>query len=164
MEPRVACAAPHRSNDGALLSLNERDSLMEATIRLLRVGQILTSAFRRSYRASSLDRSAVRLFPLDAKPAVREGSQRKRVLRRDGYRCRGCDKKGDGIAVTVHHIRPDVSHIEEMLTLCTGCQALAKGRKLSGVDIPDFLARLWHYLHHPLQAGRESIHANGHGN
>ena len=141
-----------------------RYAFMEVIIRLLRAGQILKSVFHHSYRVSLLDRSAARLSLVNARPAVRQGSRLKRVLYRDRFRCRGCDKKGDDIAVTVHYIRPDVSQIEGKLTLCTSCQALARRRELSWVDIPDFLRCLWHCLHHPIQAGSGSVQAEGHRN
>jgi hypothetical protein len=141
-----------------------RYSFMEVMIRMLRTGQFLRSAFQRSYRVSLLERSAVRPSLVNARPAVLHGPRLKRVLCRDRFRCRGCDKKGDDIAVSVHHIRPDVSQIEGMLTLCTSCQALARGRNLSGDDIPDFLRCLWHCLHHPLPAGSGSIQGKGRRN
>jgi hypothetical protein len=95
------------------------------------------------------DRGIGRPFLLKNELAQRELLRiRMRVLRRDRHRCRGCDKKEDGIALHVSTIRLEVAQESTMLSLCTSCQKLAKDQMLSGEDIPDFLRHLWHYLHH----------------
>jgi hypothetical protein len=57
---------------------------------------------------------------------------RMRALRRDRYRCRACDKKGDEITLCVYPIRSLRSHAETMVTLCAGCQSLLENLRLNG--------------------------------
>lgn len=89
--------------------------------------------------------------------------QRLKVVRRDRYRCRGCDRKGDEVTLDVHLIHPEASSIDAMLSLCPNCLELASTLKLSGNHIPDFLRQLWRLLHHsgirisPRQTSAESI-------
>src|SRR5260221_11216630 len=64
---------------------------------------------------------------------------RLRILRRDHYRCRGCDKSGDEITITLHQIHPEASRLEEVLTLCTRCQDLATQRNLNSNHVSEFL-------------------------
>jgi hypothetical protein len=56
---------------------------------------------------------------------------RMHVLRRDHYRCRACDKKGDEITLHVYPIRPLGSQVETMVTLCASCQSLMETLKLN---------------------------------
>jgi hypothetical protein len=56
---------------------------------------------------------------------------RMQVLRRDHYRCRACDKKGDEITLHVYPIRPLGSQVETMVTLCASCQSLMETLKLN---------------------------------
>jgi hypothetical protein len=56
---------------------------------------------------------------------------RMRVLRRDRYRCRACDRKGDEITLCVYPIRSLRSHSETMVTLCAGCQRLLENLRLN---------------------------------
>jgi hypothetical protein len=56
---------------------------------------------------------------------------RMRVLRRDHYRCRACEKKGDEITLRVYPIRPLGSHVETMVTLCASCQSLLETLRLN---------------------------------
>ncbi len=56
---------------------------------------------------------------------------RMRVLRRDRYRCRACDKKGDEITLRVCPIRPLGSHVEASVTLCASCQSLLEILRLN---------------------------------
>jgi hypothetical protein len=74
---------------------------------------------------------------------------RMKVVRRDRYRCRGCDRRGDEVTLEVHRIYPNASDIDGMLALCTNCRELANTFHLSSDHIPDFLRRLWFHLHHP---------------
>jgi hypothetical protein len=37
--------------------------------------------------------------------------------------------------------------MEDVLTLCLSCRALARNLELKGVDIPNFLLHLWRHLH-----------------
>jgi hypothetical protein len=72
---------------------------------------------------------------------------RLRILRRDRYRCRGCDKSGDEITLTLHQIQPETSTLEEVLTLCTRCQDLAAQRNLNANYVSEFLRQLWCQLY-----------------
>jgi hypothetical protein len=71
-----------------------------------------------------------------------------KVVRRDRYRCRGCDRKGDEVTLDIHLIYPGATGIDAMLSLCPNCQETANALKLSSHHIPDFLRQLWRPLHH----------------
>jgi hypothetical protein len=73
----------------------------------------------------------------------------RRVLRRDGWRCRGCDKKRTEVVLVVHRIRPGTRKLDEAVALCMPCKAVAEEKNLSGLDTPDFLRYLWCHLHNP---------------
>lgn len=73
----------------------------------------------------------------------------RRVLRRDGWRCRGCDKKRNEVALVVHQIRPGTLKLDEAVVLCMPCKAVAEEKNLSGLDTADFLRSLWCHLHNP---------------
>jgi hypothetical protein len=72
---------------------------------------------------------------------------RLRILRRDHYRCRGCDMSGDEITLTLRQIHPAASRSEEVLTLCTRCQDLAAQRNLNANQVSEFLRQLWCQLY-----------------
>jgi hypothetical protein len=72
---------------------------------------------------------------------------RLRILRRDHYRCRGCDMSGDEITLTLRQIHPAASRPEEVLTLCTRCQDLAAQRNLNANQVSEFLRYLWCQLY-----------------
>ncbi len=72
-----------------------------------------------------------------------------KIVRRDRYRCRGCDRKGDEVTLEIHQIFPGASEVSEMLALCTNCRAVASAFQLAGTDVPDLLRQLWRHLHHP---------------
>lgn len=77
------------------------------------------------------------------------GQQQKlKIIRRDRYRCRGCDKRGDERSLRVHPIRPELQNGAGMLALCPNCRELASANGLDGIDIPDFLRHLWRHLYH----------------
>jgi hypothetical protein len=77
------------------------------------------------------------------------GQQQKlKIIRRDRYRCRGCDKRGDERSLRVHPIQPELLDAAGMLALCPNCQGLANANGLTGIDIPDFLRHLWRHLYH----------------
>lgn len=77
------------------------------------------------------------------------GQQQKlKIIRRDRYRCRGCDTRGDEVSLGVHPIQRELLNVVEMLALCPNCRELANANGLSGIDIPDFLRHLWHHLYH----------------
>jgi 5-methylcytosine-specific restriction endonuclease McrA len=95
-----------------------------------------------------LGRNLDRPFLVESKQTPRVWLRmRFRVLHRDRYRCRGCDKKAEEVTLKIHHIRPGSSQVEDVLTLCLSCRALARNLELKGVDIPDFLRYLWRHLH-----------------
>jgi len=74
--------------------------------------------------------------------------QKLKIIRRDRYRCRGCDKRGDEMSLGVYPIQPELLDVVEMLALCPNCQGLANATGLSGIDIPDFLRQLWRHVYH----------------
>jgi hypothetical protein len=76
---------------------------------------------------------------------------RTRVLRRDRYRCRGCDRKEGEVTIKIYPINPDASQVKDLVTLCISCRILARNFDLTGIDIPDFLRFLWKHLHHPIE-------------
>jgi 5-methylcytosine-specific restriction endonuclease McrA len=91
---------------------------------------------------------------------------RRRILRRDRYRCRGCDKKAEEVTLKIHAIRPDSLGVEDLLTLCLSCRALAGNLELRGVNIPDFLRHLWSHLHPRVEhqhAELKELRAGSHG-
>lgn len=73
---------------------------------------------------------------------------RRRVLRRDQYRCRGCDRDGREVTLAVHRINPAAKTEQEMLTLCRECFGIAN-QKIVATRIPEFLRKLWAVLHSP---------------
>lgn len=75
------------------------------------------------------------------------------VVRRDRYRCRGCDKTGDEITLRVFPMRGDLSLAKEMITLCTRCHGVVIDTGLTANGIPDFLRQLWYFLHHAHEDG-----------
>lgn len=70
-----------------------------------------------------------------------------RVLRRDRYRCRACDRKGDEIALCVYGLYPYVSDADGCLALCSGCEVIARSVAVEAESIPELLRVLWHRLH-----------------
>jgi hypothetical protein len=79
-----------------------------------------------------------------------------RVMRRDHYRCRACDAKGDEITLLIYSIHPNVISTDGLLTLCSGCEATAKSLAIQAEDIPQVLQALWHHLHRTMQGARGS--------
>ena len=72
---------------------------------------------------------------------------RLRVLRRDHYRCRGCDQKGDEITLKAQQIHRDSSRSEGFLTLCTPCQHLVQRLDPRSDQIPDVLQQIWRHVY-----------------
>ncbi len=70
-------------------------------------------------------------------------------MRRDHYRCRACDAKGDEITLLIYCIHLNVISTDGLLTLCSGCEAVAKSLAIQAEDIPQVLQALWRHLHHP---------------
>jgi len=78
----------------------------------------------------------------------RETSNRRRyVLRRDRYRCRGCDRDEREVTIAVHPIHPDTEDERDMLTLCRACFAIVSQKKIVASRVPEFLRKLWRVLH-----------------
>jgi hypothetical protein len=71
------------------------------------------------------------------------GGLRDRVLRRDGYRCRGC---GSQSRLLVHH-RDNRNEEELLLTLCIGCHMRVHHSYGFRHWLPAMLLRLWHEWH-----------------
>lgn len=110
----------------------------------------------------SSDRISRRSLIADPDHGKNWSRQRLKVVRRDRYRCRGCDRKGDEVTLDIHLIRPQASDVNAMLALCPNCRELANRLKLNADHIPDFLRQLWCNLHSaskliPLQMPVESM-------
>lgn len=121
---------------------------------------MLSTLTVRNYWSSLLGPSAWPRFGQNSeRPFLVESKQVSRVwlrtyfqvLRRDHYRCRGCDKKAGEVTLKIHQIRSGPLQMENALTLCLGCKELAINLELKGFDIPDFLRHLWHYLYHRIE-------------
>jgi hypothetical protein len=115
---------------------------MEFTIRFRQAAQMF-GLLQRLRLGSQGNRSSL---VIDS-PLSRSG-QRMKVVRRDRYRCRGCDRRGDEVTLEIHQICPGASEIAGMLALCPNCRELANAFQLSAAHIPDFLRQLWRQLHH----------------
>lgn len=96
------------------------------------------------------------LFTLDPHQALlkrhkylrRKQSQlRLKVLRRDRYRCRGCDKKGDEVTLGIHQLHRDGSKSDDFLTFCAPCQDLVRKLDLGTYPLHDVLRLLWGHLY-----------------
>ena len=103
----------------------------------------------RSHPKSWITGIAIKLLkPHSGPPTIPWSKLRIRTIRRDHYRCRACDKKGDEITLVVHRIHPDVFHATGLLTLCPLCETLARRHRITAQNIPQFLQVLWRHLHH----------------
>jgi hypothetical protein len=71
---------------------------------------------------------------------------RLQVLRRDRYKCRGCNLAGDEIILEVQQIRPRASTVDELLTLCVHCRNLAEQRKITTDSAREFLQQLCNWV------------------
>jgi len=71
---------------------------------------------------------------------------RMRVLRRDRYRCLGCNAPGDEVTLHVDPIQPAACDVEAMVTLCARCHNLAADLMLSGASNSEFLWSLKQYV------------------
>jgi len=70
-------------------------------------------------------------------------SEQKKILRRDHFRCRGCDRSGDGIEILVYPIYPGALHPHHMLTLCVNCVYVVELQGFLAASVPEFLRYLW---------------------
>jgi hypothetical protein len=68
---------------------------------------------------------------------------RVKVMRRDRYRCRVCDRRGDEITLSAHCIDSIGLSKDRMLTLCETCRKTASDRKLVDISVAEFLRSLW---------------------
>lgn len=131
---------------------------MEFTIRLREVSQMFRF-LQRLGLSSQCNRPA-----LLTDSRLSWSVQRMKVVRRDRYRCRGCDRRGDEVTLEIHQICPGASDISAMLALCPNCRELANAFHLSGAHVPDFLRQLWRHLHHSTSnAGPTQTTAEGAG-
>jgi hypothetical protein len=71
------------------------------------------------------------------------GGLRDRVLKRDGFRCRGC---GAGSRLLVHH-RDERNEEDLLLTLCIGCHMRVHHSSGFRRWLPAMLLRLWREWH-----------------
>jgi hypothetical protein len=59
------------------------------------------------------------------------------VLRRDGYRCRSCGKKGDRSSLEATPVRPGDFRLRAVMTLCPACSSmidqLRENKKIAAV-------------------------------
>jgi hypothetical protein len=136
------------SQNGRFYRLNQVSISMKFVILFAKAARSYWSAFPSPYSNFRVRRDVDRPFLVETKDTpdtcVRMWY---RVLGRDRYRCRGCDKKGKEVSLNIHQITTGSSHVDGVLTLCISCQALANNLELKGVDIPDFLRQLWRHLH-----------------
>jgi hypothetical protein len=78
------------------------------------------------------------------------------VLRRDHYRCRGCDRYEREVTVAVHLVHPDAEDEQDMLILCRRCFAIVSETKIAASHTPEFLRKLWTVLYAPILGRRIS--------
>jgi hypothetical protein len=92
-----------------------------------------------------------RLESRELSRAVRAESSRlrRRILRRDHYGCRGCDRDGVEVTLAVYPIHLNASHENNMLSLCRECFNLVERKNITANHAPDFLRKLWYELHPP---------------
>jgi hypothetical protein len=118
---------------------------MEIAIQVKDMARSFFSFLHRLWRLSQIDRQVVAV----SKDGQSDWQQQKlTIIRRDRYRCRGCDKREAEVSLGVHPIQPELSNAAGMLALCPNCRGLANTLGLSGTDIPDFLRQLWRHIYH----------------
>jgi hypothetical protein len=118
-------------------------------IRFRQAARSFRSSLQRLRRASPGSEEINRPLLVIAKNSRPNWSGlRLKVIRRDRFRCRGCDRPGDEVTLEIHQIQPGASDVAGVLALCPNCRELANARGLSGIHIPDFLRQLWCHLHH----------------
>jgi hypothetical protein len=122
---------------------------MEFVIRFRQSARSFRSSLHRLWRASPSYAEINRPFlVIDKDRRSKWSGRRLKVIRRDRYRCRGCDRRGDEVTLEIHQIQSGASDVAGMLALCPNCRELANALGLCGVHIPDFLRQLWCHLHH----------------
>ena len=63
------------------------------------------------------------------------------VRRRDGQRCRVCDRKAESFVLVPTY--PERQGTDCLVTLCTECTARAQRSSIRPCSIPEFLGQLW---------------------
>lgn len=86
---------------------------------------------------------------LERAVTVESSRLRRRILRRDRYGCRGCDRDGLEVTLAVYPIHLNASHENNMLSLCRECFNLVERKNITANHAPDFLRKLWCELHPP---------------
>jgi 5-methylcytosine-specific restriction endonuclease McrA len=119
---------------------------MEFVLNCLNAARSIRSVINHSSPLSAFAQD-VALSKKQQRDRRHQSQTRLRVLRRDHYRCRGCDKTGDEVTLEIHQIQSDSFDPEGLITLCTTCQALVERWRLSADQIPDLLRQLWAHLY-----------------
>jgi hypothetical protein len=149
------CKANHiasPSKASTEIQLVNRYSSMEIVPRFLDVVPVNGSTSSGSREQSWLARIAARFLTTHSGSSTIPWSKlRIRVLRRDHYRCRACDTKGDEITLLIYCVHPDVISMDGFLTLCFSCKTAAKFHAIEVQNIPQFLQVLWRHLHNATQ-------------
>lgn len=124
---------------------------------------------QRKFRMSFLTFTPISIFSLPRSVEIHQtdwrdqreiASRRRRVLRRDRYRCRGCDRDEREATVAVHSVNPSTEDEQDMLTLCRGCFEIVSQANIVASHTPEFLFKLWRVLHSRkpnLSAGRKGV-------
>jgi hypothetical protein len=111
--------------------------------------EIVSAASSRSHAKSWFATIACKLLtPRNSPSTISWSKLRIRTIRRDHYRCRGCDKRGDEITLLIRCIHPNVAHPNGVVTLCPRCEALVRHHSITGQNIPQFLQVLWRHDRH----------------
>lgn len=119
---------------------------MEFVLSCLNAARSIRSVINHSSPLSAFAQD-VALSKKQKRARRHQSRTRLRVLRRDYYRCRGCDKTGDEVTLEIHKIQSDSFDTENLITLCTACLGLVERLRLSADQIPDLLRQLWAHLY-----------------
>lgn len=122
---------------------------MQIALHLLPFGNQLALVINYACPASPLLIRACRSLVRPRSDASAQLAQlsrlRIKVLRRDRYRCRGCDKKGDEITLSLYRLEEPVLRPDRAISLCVPCHEVATQERLTGRSLPDFLRNLWRH-------------------
>jgi 5-methylcytosine-specific restriction endonuclease McrA len=119
---------------------------MEFVLNCRNVARSVRSVINDSYLLSVFTED-VALSKQQKRDRQHQSKTRLRVLRRDHYRCRGCDKTGDEVTLEIYQLQPHSFDPEDLITVCTPCQTLIERLRLSADQIPDLLRQLWAHLY-----------------